>query len=187
MAIYNPNISETVRVADYRQLCMELWQPFYPFYKVSEEEMIHGMLEKLDGQWSVEYVHGGFHEDTYKVCRHGSTERPSTYTCTLGVVNWVEGDDAPSKEEIEAILPTITHELPESVYGILGDGEYWWGTAKFDFNFYDSVTFLDGDESNPRIMVTVHPVVQDEEGKWSTDYCKILANFDVKFNWTVDK
>jgi hypothetical protein len=186
MAIYKPDIRETIKVRDYMALCMELWQPYNPFHGVSDAEAIEDMLQNLKGAWSYEYVDRGCqYKDFFKVCRYGATERPPIYTCTLGVVNWEAGDDdAPTVQEIEAILPTITKELPESVYGILGNGDYWWGTLKYDFNFYDSVEFLDGDTSNPRICCTLHPVEKDEDG-YTTNYSKILANFDVKFNWVV--
>jgi hypothetical protein len=144
MAIYTPDIRETIKVKDYRELCEVLWQPYNPFHGVTDAEAIEDMLENLQGSWSYEYIDRGCqYKDFFKVSRYGATERPPIHTCTLAVVNWEAGDDdAPIQQEIESILPQIIKELPESVYGILGNGDYWWGTLKFDLNFFDSVDLL---------------------------------------------
>lgn len=185
MALYSPNITETLYVRNYRDLCVKFCQPYNSFSDLTDMEMIENTLENFEGEWSVEYVENGWHEDTFKINLHGNTQRPKPYTCTLGIVNWVAEDNAPSQEEIQAILPTFSEDSGDCIYGILTDGDYWYGNNDWDINFVDSYIFVDCDKSNWRIVAHVYRCGINEDGEPYTDYSITLAQFDVQFNWTV--
>ncbi len=185
MALFKLNVTDTWHVSDYYEFCQKFSLPFNPLKTVSDLEAIEELLEKLEGDWSVNYVdRNDQYSDYFEVFAHNGATLPPRHTYSLGVVNWVTyGDNPPTQAEIEALLPRNDSDL-----SILADGDYWLGDLNWDINIFDRECYVGVEPPSDYPLVgSVYRCFINDDGEPATDYSTEVARFDVQVVWEVAK
>jgi hypothetical protein len=185
MALFNLNITDKWHVSDYYEFCQKFSLPFNPLKTVSDLEAIEEHLEKLDGEWSVNYVDkNDQYSDYFEVFAHNGATLSTRHTYSFKIVNWsTYGDNPPTQAEIESLLPKNEDDL-----AVLGDGDYWLGNLHWDINIFDRECYVGKEPPiDYPVVATVYRCFINDGGEPATDYSSKVARFDVEVVWEVAK